>query len=453
MEHYDLVIIGSGSGNAIPEHLADRWNIAVVERGVFGGTCLNVGCIPSKMFVLPADVARIAERGPAVGVHTRFDGADWVAIRDRVFGRIDPIADGGRHYRAEGSPNISLVEGTARFTAERTLDIDGRRVTADRVLVAVGARPVIPDIPGLATVRHHTSDTIMRLEKQPDRLAIIGGGFIAAEMGHVFSAFGTRVSVYNRSKGLLRDHDRDVARRFTELFGQRVDLHLGTLPTLVEQRGDVLIVHSEKGEEEVDEILVAAGRTPNSDLVDAEAGGLTVLPDGRIEVDETLATTVENVWAIGDVANAFQLKHLANKEASIAFWNMAHPDEPRTCPVDILPYAVFSEPQVAAVGLTEQEAEAEGIDHVVGHRDYAGTAYGWALEDTESFAKVIIERTSKQVLGAHIIGPQASTLIQPLVQAMTFKTPADELARTVLYIHPALTEVVENALLDALDQL
>lgn len=452
-DQFDLVIIGSGSGNSIPEFISRNWKVAVIERGVFGGTCLNVGCIPSKMFVLPADVSRIAEHGPELGVNTKFVGADWEAIRDRVFGRIDPISDGGRHYRAEGESNVTLIEGTARFVGDRILDVDGRTVRADRILVAVGARPSIPDLPGLSSVRYHTTDTIMRLDRRPERLAIIGGGFIAAEMGHVFSALGTRVSIYNRSRGLLRDHDHDVARRFTELFGQRVDLHLGTLPTMIEQRGDSLLLHLDDDVQEVDEILVATGRRPNSDLVDAAAGGVAVGDGGRIEVDETLATSAEGVWAIGDVANPFQLKHLANKEAEIAFWNMAHPDELRTCPTDILPYAVFGYPQVAAVGLTEQAARDRNIDYVVGHRDYAGTAYGWALEDTESFAKVIIERTTGQILGGHILGPQAATLIQPLVQAMTFKTAADELARNVFYIHPALTEVVENALLDALEQM
>lgn len=452
MDNFDLIIIGSGSGNSIPAELAD-WRIALVERGTFGGTCLNVGCIPSKMFVLPADVAESARHGHRLGVDTSFNGVDWPAIRDRVFGRIDPITAGGEEYRASGTPNLELIRGTARFVGERELDVDGRRIGAPRILVATGSRAVVPDIPGLADVRHHTSDTVMRLERFPERLGIIGGGFIATELGHVFSGYGSEVTLFNRSNVLLRAEDQDIAERFTEIFGRRVDLRLGGMPDRVEAVGDGIRLY--RGEEvvEVDEVLVATGRRPNSDLVGAEDGGLHVNASGIIEVDGTMATNVEGVWAIGDVANAYQLKHLANAEAKVAFWNMANPDQLRQADYRAVPHAVFSDPQVATVGLTEQQAADAGIDYVVGHRDYGGTAYGWALEDTDSFAKIILDRASGLIIGAHILGPQAATLIQPLIQAMQFDRPARDLATEVFYIHPALTEVVENALIDGLEKL
>jgi len=459
MEDFDLIIIGSGSGNAIPPDVADRWRIAIVERGTFGGTCLNVGCIPSKMFVMPADMAEQARHAPRLGVNTSFHDVDWPAIRDRVFGRIDPIAEGGRQYRIDGHPNITLVEGTARFTAERTVDVDGRILRARRVLVASGARPMIPSIPGLDDVSYHTSETIMRLPALPRRLGIIGGGFIAVELGHVFSAFGSELTIFNRSDQLIRTHDHEVAARFTELFAKRANLRLGTLPSSVRQVGDAvqLVVGDGDGAEtevvEVDELLVATGRIPNSDLLNVEAAGIDLYDDGRVVVDRTMATSAENVWAIGDIANSFQLKHLANREADIAFWNMANPDAVRAIDTTGLPHAVFSDPQVGSVGLTEEEAIKAGLDYVVGRRDYGGTAYGWALEDEHSFAKVLIERTSKRILGAHILGPQAASLVQLPAQAMTFGQTAEELARDVYYVHPALTEVVENALLDGLEQL
>jgi mycothione reductase len=452
LEQYDLIIIGSGSGNAIPDYLSDR-TIAIVERGTFGGTCLNVGCIPSKMFVLPADKAVDASQSKKLGVDIRFHGADWAAIRDRVFGRIDPIADGGRKYRESGSPNISLVEGTARFVAEKVIDVEGRRMTADHILVAAGSRPTVPPIPGLVETGFHTSDSVMRLEELPARLGIIGGGYIAVEMGHVFSALGSQVALFNRSEVLLRQHDRDVAERFTEVFGERVDLHLEHLPTKIERRDGAIVVHCAGRETEVDVLLVATGREPNSDLLDVELGGLACHHHGTIVVDEHLRTTVDGVWAVGDIANDFQLKHVANHEAAIAFWNIAHPDDLRSVDYRAVPAAVFSSPQVASVGLTEEQARAEGIDYVVGRRDYAGTAYGWALMDETSFAKVLVDRVSGLVVGAHIIGPQAATLIQPIVQAMQFGQTASELAREPYWIHPALTEVVENALLEALEQI
>ncbi|HYN31538.1 MAG TPA: mycothione reductase [Ilumatobacteraceae bacterium] len=449
-EAFDLIVVGSGSGNSIPAYL-DDWRIAIVERDVFGGTCLNRGCIPSKMFVYPADVAVASAASAKLGIDTQFNGADWSAIRDRVFGRIDPIAQAGRNYRADGTPNVTLIEGTADFVDALTLDVEGRRITAPHILLAAGARPVVPPITGLMETGFHTSDSIMRLPELPKRLGIIGGGFIAVEMGHVFSGLGSHVTLFNRSNTLLREFDRDVSARFTEVFGQRVDLMLGHVPTKVERVADGIKITSAVGESVVDELLVATGREPNSDLLNVDAAGINCHHHGTVAVDDTMATNVPGIWAIGDVANNYQLKHLANAEAAVAFWNIAHPDDIRHQSYKAVPSAVFSNPQVATVGLTEQEAERQGRSFRVGRRDYAGTAYGWAMADDTGFAKVLVDSETGLIIGAHVIGPQASSIIQPLIQAMQFDQRADDVAREVFYIHPALTEVIENALLDALD--
>ncbi len=448
-ESFDLIIVGSGSGNSIPEFLGD-WRIAIVERDVFGGTCLNRGCIPSKMFVYPADVAVAAQTSSKLGIDTQFNGADWPAIRDRVFGLIDPIASSGRDYRATGSPNVTLIEGTASFVDEHTLDVEGRRITAPNILLAAGARPVVPPITGLMETGFHTSDSIMRLPEIPRRLGIIGGGFIAVEMGHVFSALGSEVTIFNRSNTLLREFDHDISASFTEAFGERVQLMLGHVPTRVERVTDGIKITCAVGESIVDEILVATGREPNSDLLDVDAAGLECHHHGTVAVDDTMATNVPGIWAIGDLANNYQLKHLANAEAAVAFWNIAHPDDLRHQSYKAVPSAVFSNPQVATVGLTEQEALRQGRSFTVGRRDYGGTAYGWAVVDDSGFAKVLVDDDTGLILGAHVLGPQASSIIQPLIQAMQFDQRAEDVAREVFYIHPALTEVIENALLDAL---
>ncbi len=454
-ETFDLIIIGSGSGNSIPEYLSD-WNIALVERSIFGGTCLNVGCIPSKMFVLPADLAESARHSKDLGVDLSFNGVDWAAIRDRVFGRIDPISAGGEEYRATGTPNVTYIRGTASFTGDKVLHVDdgsdaGRTITAPKVLLAAGARPVEPPIEGLDTVGYHTSDTVMRLEEFPARLGVIGGGFIAVEMGHVFAGFGSAVTMFNRSGALLRAQDDEVSQRFTEVFGERVDLRLNQVPDRVERLDDgTIALHVGDETVIVDQLLVATGRRPNSDLVDAEAGGLQLSPDRTVQVDDTMATNVDGVWAIGDIANSYQLKHLANAEAKVAFWNMANPDQIKSQSYRAVPSAVFSHPQVATVGMTQAQVESAGIPHRIGARDFGGTAYGWALEDHTSFAKVIIHDETEEILGAHIIGPQSASLIQPIVQAMELGQTARSIAEDVFYIHPALTEVVENALLEAL---
>jgi mycothione reductase len=449
-DRYDLIIIGSGSGNAIPDYMADR-RIAIVEHGVFGGTCINRGCVPSKMFVLPADLAEEARHAERLGLDISVAGADWAAIRDRVFGRIDPISVNGREYRASGSSHITLIEATARFVEPHVLDVGGHAITAPDILVAAGSRPIIPSIPGLADAGFHTSDSIMRLERLPERLGIIGGGYIAVEMGHVFAGFGTQVTLFNRSDRLLRMLDHEISARFTELFSRRVDVHLDHVPERVHRTASGIVIESEGHAVEVDELLVATGRQPNSDLLAAELGGLR-LHQGMICVDEHMRAA-EGVWAIGDIANEYQLKHVANAEAKVAFWNIAHPDQLRSIDYSAVPAAVFSTPQVATVGLTEIEALFEGRDVAIGRHDYADTAYGWALVDSTSFVKVIVERQTRLIVGAHIIGPQASTLIQPLVQAMQFGQTADRVARDQYWIHPALTEVVENALIDAVQQI
>ncbi len=454
-ESFDLIIIGSGSGNSIPDYLKN-WKIAIVERGVYGGTCLNVGCIPSKMFVLPADAALAARNNDKLNIDTQFNGADFGAIRDRVFGRIDSISEGGRDYRATGSENITLFEGTARFVGDKQFVVEmnnesaQRHITAPKVLLAAGARPVVPPIPGLVETGFHTSDTIMRLPELPKRLGIIGGGFIAVEMGHVFSGLGSDVTLINRSMGLLRGFDQDITERFGEIFAKRVDLRFGHVPTNVERTADGIVITNGGERIVVDELLVATGREPNSDLLDVEQGGLECTSRRTVKVDDTMATNVEGVWAIGDIANSYQLKHLANAEATVAFWNLSHPGEERRQSYKAIPGAVFSNPQVASVGLTEQDARAQGLPISVGTRDYAGTAYGWAIVDETSFAKVIVNTETGLFVGAHILGPQAATLIQPIIQAMELDTPAATVARSVFYIHPALTEVVENAILEAL---
>ncbi len=452
MQDFDLVIVGSGSGNAIPAEL-DGARIALVERGVFGGTCLNVGCIPSKMFIYAADVAMHVRESERYGVTASIESVDWPAIVQRVFGRIDPIAAGGERYRSEDCENITVFRGSGTFVDHKVLEVDGEQIRGEKFLLAAGARAYIPDVPGLDDVGYHTSDTVMRLPELPGRMAVLGGGYIATELGHVFDAFGTRVSIINRSGGLLRSEDADISQRYTELAAARFDLHLDTAVTAVERNGSgsitVHLLHGgEESRLEVDEILVATGRVPNSDQLGVEATGVQVDPAGRVIVHEDLQTDAEGIYALGDITNRYQLKHVANAEARIAFHNLAHPDDPWRMDYSIIPHAVFGNPQVAAVGLTELEAATDGVPFVTAIKEYGSTAYGWAMEDTTSFVKLVAHAQTRRLLGAHIIGPQASTLIQVLIQGMRFGQTVDEMAREQMWVHPALTEVLENALLD-----
>ncbi len=449
--HFDLAVIGTGSGNSIVDSSFDDWNVAIMEKGTFGGTCLNVGCIPTKMFVYPADLARDAAHGRRLGLDTSFAGVDWPAVRDRIFGRIDPIAASGRDWRATGRPNVTLYEGHARFVGDRTLDTGtGETITADHVVVAAGSRPVIPDVPGLDDVPYLTSDTVMRIDELPERLLVLGGGFVASELAHVFSSFGTQVTIVNRTGRLLREEDAEVSTKFTEIAQERWDVRLDTQVTALSQvGGDIRARLSDGSTVEADRLLVATGRRSNSDLMDLDRTGVEVDAQGLVVVDEFQRTTAPGVWALGDVSNRYQLKHVSNREARAVQHNLLHPDDLLQADHTHVPSAVFSNPQVASVGLTEEEARAQGRAFVVGRRDYSDTAYGWAMEDAVGFAKVLVDPASGLLLGAHIMGAQASNLIQPLIQAMTFEQTAHDVAREQYWIHPALMEVVENALLDA----
>jgi mycothione reductase len=450
MPHYDLVVLGAGSGNMLFAPELAHLRSAVVEPDRLGGTCLNRGCIPSKMFVVAADAAVAVRTAGRLGVHATLDRVDWTAIRDRIFDRIDPIHDKAvAHRRRQG---INVYTEPARFTAPRVIQVGEERISADTFLVAVGSRPVVPDIPGLDDVPFHTSDTIMRIDAVPESLLIIGGGFIAAELGHVFGAFGSEVTIVQRGPRLLMAEDEQVSARFTELATLRHRLLLDSEVVSVQRAGDriAVTVTGPEGTQtlEVTTVLVAAGRRPNTDLVDATTGGIALDEHGHVQTDSAYRTSVPGVWAIGDTANHFQLKHMANAELRTMRHNLLHPDELHSINATIVPHAVFSDPQVASVGLTEKQARDQGIAYVAGVREYSDTAYGWALEDTTSFVKLLADPTTRTLLGAHIIGPQAATLIQPLLQAMTLGQTVDQIAHDVLYIHPALTEAVEQALLE-----
>ncbi|MEO5983285.1 MAG: mycothione reductase [Pedococcus sp.] len=450
MDGYDLIVIGAGSGNMLFTGEVARMKAAIVEPDRFGGTCLNRGCIPSKMLVVAADAALAVESSARLGVHARVDRVDWPAIRDRVFGRIDPL-----HEQAVASRRKSGVDvftEPARFTGPRQIQVGERTITGEQIVVAAGSRPAIPAIPGLNRVEYHTSDTIMRIAEVPRSMLVVGGGFIAAEMGHVFAAFGSEVSIVQRGPRLLMAEDEAVSQRFTDQAAGRFDLHLNSVVTSVDRSatGVAVTIDGPAGHAvlDVEVLLVAAGRQPNTDLLDAAAAGLALDAHGHLVTDETYRTNVSGVWSLGDATNHFQLKHMANAEMRVLTHNLVHPDDLRRLPTGLAPHAVFSHPQIAGVGLTEAQAVEQGVDHVVAVRPYSDTAYGWALEDTESFVKLIADPASRLLLGAHIIGPQAATLLQPLLQAMMLGLTVDQVGREVLYVHPALTEVVEQALLE-----
>jgi mycothione reductase len=449
IEKYDLIIVGAGSGNMIPAPEMDTWRLAIVEPDRFGGTCLNRGCIPSKMLLYAAETAEMARHGTHLGIRHTLERVDWQRLVGRVWEKIDPVAEAGAQYR-RSQPNVMVYDASAQFVEPYVLEAGGHRIAADRIVLGAGARPVVPDIPGLENVTYHTSDTIMRLETQPFSLLIIGGGYIGVEMAHFFGSLGTRVTITDHGGALIKRQDDDVAQAFTRTYERRFDVLLRTrIRGVGPENGRIVVqldVDGRPRTTRVDTVLLASGRRPNSDRLNVAAAGIQVDARGRVLTDDGMETNVPGIFALGDLASRHPLKHIANAEAKAIARHLLggnkHPVD-----YDGVPSAVFSAPQVASVGLTERDAVQQGRPYMTARRHYADTAYGWAMEDTESFVKLIADPDSRLLLGAHIMGPHASLLIQPLVQGMKYGQTVDDMARTI-YIHPALTEVVEQALLE-----
>ncbi|WP_411731709.1 mycothione reductase [Paeniglutamicibacter sp.] len=458
MAHYDLAIIGSGSGNSLITEHWDGRKVAIIDAGIFGGTCLNVGCIPTKMFVYPAQLAASVAEAKALGVSMTFDGADWASMRDRIFGRIDAISEAGKNYRAHELENVTLYTEHVRFASRNELLTEsGQSITADKFVIATGSRAVLPQVPGIDLPGVHTSDTIMRLDQLPKRLVILGGGYIASEFAAVFWALGSEVIQVNRSGALMRRQDADISAAFTQAASKRWGVELDAALQGIEKEGDVLTVSLERDgrplQLEADVVLVATGRTPNTDGLGVAELGFDTREDGSLVLDDyqrilAAGRPVEGIFGLGDAANTEQLKHVANREARVVVHNLENPDDMRPMDRRAVPAAVFSNPQIAYVGATEEEARAEHGDAVLSVvQPYGSTAYGWAMEDQEGIVKLLAHKDTGLLLGAHIMGHEASLLIQPLIQAMYSGLDVNSMARGPYWIHPALSEVVENALL------
>lgn len=460
VKEYDLIIIGSGSGNSLINEDYEGKKIAIIDGGRFGGTCLNVGCIPTKMYVYPASTVARAKDAARLGVELEHKHTAWRQIRDRIFGRIGAISEGGLAWR-KSLENVDVYEEYARFTGSHTLVTDsGAALTAPQIVLATGSRVSLPEVPGIDLPQVHTSDTVMRIDELPQRVVVIGGGFIAAEFAHVFSGLGSKVTQAVRSERLLRAHDDTIAQRFAKEAPKHWDLRLNHGLQCIEETGDgaVTVTFDHLGqrvEVEADLVLVATGRTPNSDTVNA-APFFDLDEQGLVSVDQyqrvlSGGNPVKGVWALGDVSSPYQLKHVANAEMRTVQHNLLNPENLESTDHRYVPSAVFTHPQIAAVGLTEtqarQQAESEGFEISVKEQNFGDVAYGWAMDDSVGLCKLIARKDTGELLGAHLIGEDSANLIQPLIQAMSFGLSAQAMARGQYWIHPALTEVIENALL------
>jgi mycothione reductase len=447
MKKYDVIVVGSGSGVLIAdEAVGHDLKVALVDRGPYGGTCLNSGCIPSKMLIYPADrIVEIQEAGK-LGIKADIKAIDFKAIMQRM---RHSIGETQQHIREgiDDIENLDFYEGEGRFVAERAIEVNGERIEGHNIFLASGSRPFIPPIKGLDSVDYLTNETLLQLEEPPGSLIIIGGGYIGVEYGHFFAAMGTRVAILEMMDRLVPVEEAEVRELLYNQLRKRMEVHLNSQAQEIKTEGGKVRVTvkdsvSGKGKDfTADRILIAVGRRSNADLLKVENSSVELDKRGFIKVNEKLETNVNNIYAVGDANGRQMFTHVANREAIIAAENLLH-DAGLKMSYDAVPHAVYSHPQIAAVGLTEEQARQ---DHeiLVAKVSYTDVAKGEAMIEREGFAKAIVDKESMKILGFHIIGPFAPTLIQEVVNAMTSGGNIEEI-NDGIHIHPALSELIQN---------
>ncbi|MBN2420853.1 dihydrolipoyl dehydrogenase [Candidatus Woesearchaeota archaeon] len=444
VQQFDLLIIGSGSGlNVIP----DGWKVAVVEKGKLGGTCLNRGCIPSKILIHSADVAETIKNAKKFGLDAKLNKVDFAKIISNASKHVDN-SSAKIEKGLMNSKDITLFKGTAKFIDNRTVKVGNNIIKADKIIIAAGARPSIPNIPGLNKVKYMTSTEALRLKNQPKTLTILGGGYIACELAHFFGSLGTKINIVQRSNVLLSREDEEISKKFTEIFSKKYNVILNADIIKVYQKGKkkYVDVKTKSGRKTLisDEILVAMGVTSNADTLNLQKTGVKLNKNGFVETNDYLETTAKNIWALGDITGKKMLKHSANYDSQIVFENAIAGKKVKTN-YSAMPHAIFSSPQIAGVGLTEQELKEKNIDYAVGKYDFIKTGMGLALQDEEGFVKIMVNPRTKKILGCHIVGTNASILIHEIVVAMQNNLDVDSIANTI-HIHPALNEVIQRAI-------
>ncbi len=452
IKEFDLIVIGSGAGLEVASAAAQSGlKVAIVEKSSIGGTCLNTGCIPSKLLLHSADVVEIIKTANLFGINVEKFSIDFQKIVERVTSIIDSDSNDIRKSLIN-SENPKLFASECRFIDDKVLLVGAEKISSGTILIAAGTRPRIPNIKGLNTTNYVTSNEALRLREQPKVLTIIGGGYIAAELGHLFGSLGTKINIIHRGSYLLPKEDEEISKKFTEVFSKKYNLYLDSTPDLVTKKSDKFVV-SFKGSDannypeiESDQLLIAAGRVPNSDSLDLPKTGVEVSDDGYIKVDGTLTTNIDGIFALGDIIGRHQFRHSANLESQYAFYNMLNSKKKIKVDYSAMPHAIFSSPQVAGVGFKEQELKASGkIDYHKSIYRYIDTAMGKALEDTEGFVKLLVSKKDRKILGCHIIGSHASILIhEVLVAIKSGDGTIDNISKTV-HVHPALSEVVSRA--------
>jgi dihydrolipoamide dehydrogenase len=447
---YDVIVIGAGdAGLGIAfKAAAEGLKVALVDKGTVGGTCINTGCVPSKTLITTADRLIESLENTRLGIRSKKIEVNYGA----VMARMNTAVTSGRNAIREAiksTKNLDFIHTPCHFIDEHTLDTGDQNIRGKKIFIATGARPSIPPIPGLDTIHYLTNESILKLERKPESMIFIGGGYLALEYAHFFSALGVKVSIIEKNPTLLRFGEPEISELLKKTLGRSVKLHLGAESIAVRQgiKGYAVMVRDVNSgrEKEIAAqwVVISAGRTSNADLLGPEQAGIETDAANFIKVDDHLRTNKKHIWAIGDATGRAMFTHAGDKAAELAWHNATHRKQIRMDFAQV-PYAIYTYPQIASMGLTEQQARKRHRI-LVGRARYSDTVMGTAMMVQEGFAKAVVEKGTGRILGFHIIGPHAAMLIQEVVNAMLNKCDVKSITGS-MHIFPALSNLIPETL-------
>jgi pyruvate/2-oxoglutarate dehydrogenase complex dihydrolipoamide dehydrogenase (E3) component len=453
-ETVDAIVIGTGQGGKpLAGALAEAgWRTAIIEKGRVGGTCVIDGCTPTKTMIASARVAYLARRSSEYGVHTGQVEVDLESVRQRQREVVDSFSRGSeRGIRRHET--LELVLGEARFVGPQEVEVrlsEGgtRRLRAKKIFINAGARPAVPPLPGLDRVDFLDSTSILDLAEVPDHLLVLGGGFIGLEFAQMFRRFGAAVTIIEMGPQIAGDEDEDVAEAIEQIFTEDgISVHTASEVVRVDREpmgGVRLSVRAAGAERTIhgSHLLVAVGRTPNTDGLRVEAAGLELDEQGYLRVDERLETSVPGIFALGDIAGSPPFTHIAYDDHRIIRANLLDGGN-RSTRDRLLPYVVFIDPQLGRVGLSEAEARARGLDVRVATLPMTAVARATETAETRGFMKAIVDRESQRILGAAVLGLEGGEVVSVMQTAMMGRLPYTAL-RDGVFAHPTLSESLNN---------
>lgn len=447
---FDAIIVGAGqAGPPLAGRLTEAGHtVAVIERKLVGGTCVNYGCIPTKTLVASAHAAHVARRGAEFGIGTGEVTVDMAKVKARK----DKVMLDDRHgveSWLEGMAGCTLIRGHARFEGPHTIRVDDQLLEADKIFLNVGGRAVVPDIPGLSDIEFLTNVGILEFATLPEHLVIVGGSYIALEFAQMYRRFGAKVSVVEKGPRLTAREDEDVSAAVKEILeAEGIKIHLGATSMRVAKQDNGFELYPRDGAEPIagTHLLVATGRRPNTDELGLDAAGVATDGRGFVEVDDQLRTNVPHIWAMGDCNGKGAFTHTSYNDFEIVAANLLD-DDPRRVSDRLTTYALYIDPPLGRAGMTVDEVRASGRKALVGKRPM--TRVGRAVEkgETQGFMKVVVDAETNEILGAAILGVGGDEVVQDILDVMTAKLPYTAISRT-MHIHPTVSELVPTLLQD-----